>query len=438
MKRNKLFPDSGYSSPLLSYQVLYVLMFFCMVWSLCYLRPFFDGYGDTPSYFNAWPALKGFRPDVARTPVYPLVITVFRVVFGLDAGGMMTAIFQWLVFFVAVNYFRKSLLLLGVGTRGTFLTTAVFALCPGVFHYNICYLTESLAISGMVFFIYFIIRLGKAPVARDMYIAAVILAFLVFLRPAFIYLLPLTAIFVGMLWLRFRKEAVRTLRAGFLSLAVVAGLYVGYGVAVYHCYGLHTISYISVYNNLYLIRGAKLMTPASATTPEIKEIIETNVIDNNLFLFLDLNSELSPFFELDLTEQERYANSVIGENKIAILKFLLFSRFDRFSKYPVLVCYIPGVDYLSGEYRMSVAYIPIQAFLWFAVIYAVWLCVYYRKSGELPVVSVMLLAVAVGLAAVVFVGAMDDWARLIAPAIPSIALMGAQLLSQFRFVGKFS
>ncbi len=36
-----------------------------------------------------------------------------------------------------------------------------------------------------------------------------------------------------------------------------------------------------------------------------------------------------------------------------------------------------------------------------------------------------------------FVGAMGDWSRLMAPALPSIALMGAQLFSQFRFVGKF-
>jgi hypothetical protein len=437
MKLNRLFPDSGYASPLLSYQALYVLMFFCMLWSLCYLRPFYDGYGDTPSYFNAWLHLKEFRPDGARTPVYPLVITAFRVLFGLDAGGMMTAIFQWLVFLVAVNYFRKSLLLLGVGLRGSFLATAVFALCPGVFHYNICYITESLAVSGMIFFMYFIIRLGKTPEVRDIYLAAVTLTFLVFLRPAFIYLLPLTALYAGVLWLRFRREAVRTVRAGLISLAVVVGLYAGYGVAVNRCYGLHTISYISVYNNLYLIREAKLMTPSSATTSAIREIIETNVTDGESVDFQSIEREIRPFFELDLAEQERYADSVASSNKTALLKYLLLSRFNQFSKYPALICYIPGSDHRSGEYRMSAAYIPIQTFLWFAVIYAVWLCVYYRKRREIPVVSMMLLAVSMGLAAVVFVGAMGDWSRLMAPALPSIALMGAQLFSQFRFVGKF-
>ena len=61
--------------------------------------------GDTLSYIAAWEILKEGQLDEWRTPVYPLILGIFKTLFGDTKYLQYVVLFQHFIFLISIKYF---------------------------------------------------------------------------------------------------------------------------------------------------------------------------------------------------------------------------------------------------------------------------------------------------------------------------------------------
>lgn len=178
------------------------------------LRPYSET-ADSPTYKDLGNILTGLR-----TPIYPLLLAGLNALFGEPLMNMVLVRLQSLVAPV-----RAGGLLL---QRWCWLThrrylavifTLLFGLQPGVVGYETSVMTESLSISGVVFLVFLLVRYLDDRRKCDAAGLGVLALFLVLLRPAFLYLVGVLAVFWVLQWFLEAPEKRKTSCGAFWALA---------------------------------------------------------------------------------------------------------------------------------------------------------------------------------------------------------------------------
>lgn len=199
-----------------------------------------------------------------RTPVYPFIIRVIYLIFGKEYIYFL-CLFQYCIWFVSILYLYKILALFIKNNYVIQIFTVIYALCPGIVNWNSIVLTESIALSMTIIFIFYIIKYLKD---NSLFagMAAIIIAFiLTFHRPtAIIYV-----VFLEGFWLlRFifdRKNIKMDLKCFVLS-TITIGFIIGYSIIFHRTFGIYSISdavvrqdlYVSINNEYYKSSDNKL------------------------------------------------------------------------------------------------------------------------------------------------------------------------------------
>lgn len=187
-----------------------------------------------------------------RTPVYPAIIRSCWYVMKKQEGYLKAVVlFQMAASFIAVVYLYKSLRLIEIRKRLAILLTFLYGCNPQIFSWDKVILTESLAISGTVIFIYNIIKYLKDPLAKTGCFLAVFSLILVFHRPTFLLLLFCYFLFlvVYRFYLKRNKDIVNIplLVSGACILVVMV-----YSSFYYKAYGLFSITSVMPRQLLYV------------------------------------------------------------------------------------------------------------------------------------------------------------------------------------------
>jgi len=240
----------------------------------------FPKFADTWSYYYALNSLLTGRIDVFRTPMYPLILGLCHLPFkGGVVSNIPVVMLQWMAFIISVR------LLGGICVRflsdkcTSFWITLFYAWWPGVTLCNSVEMTESLAVSGVVFFMYF--ASGVVYENRIRYVVGMIVTvlFLIMLRPIFLYLIAVCIVIASVLafmgYGRYKKVVWMCSLGCILCIGVV-GLYIN---EMKRLYSINSISYVTTYNNFFLLME---MTPPSddyvgndSLRREIKAFIES-------------------------------------------------------------------------------------------------------------------------------------------------------------------
>lgn len=385
-----LFPPSPYKMPWLSYQALYLLCLLEYVAFMIYKTDFILSANiDTETYIRAADVLSIGSIDAFRTPVYPALIAAFRFIFGSEVWPYALSAAQIIVYIVSARYFYLLARSVSLDSTFTFWIIAFYLLWSDNVRYECLILTEGLAVPCYIFLAWFAMKCITGPSISVFLRVVLLTAFLIYLRPAFIYLLPLLIVYFAILFYRSTSfRARRNIAFGLIGIIIIGGSLAMYRSEMAEKYGIHTISTVTIYNNAHFYDVDKVVNDTTT-----------------------------------MAESEKIINGFMREHpgKVAAV---IGRRFFRDAFYESLLpSNAHGLCWLG----------PNIFFYWICIMIFSAMAIYsWIKTCMMPLKTLLLISLSASLALTVICGSYFDWGRLYLPAMPCFLILFAKLLSLFR------
>lgn len=214
--------------------ILLVRFIYLISNQIAYLYP--DSWGYMEYDFN-----KLFALDFSngRTPIYPIILRIIKIIFGESNYLNYVCYFQMIVSFIATIYFYKTLKLISNKKWLILSITFFFGASNAFLGYDFVILTESLALSGTVFLIYHLFRYLKSNTLNNGVVAIFISLLLTFLRPSFLLFdIILLAFWIIQQFITKRKEIFKLILFSLISCSIIFI----YSYLFYNSMGIFTIS----------------------------------------------------------------------------------------------------------------------------------------------------------------------------------------------------
>lgn len=380
---------------------------------------------DTPSYIEAGEALFNGTIHAERTPVYPLficAITRFMSLFTDPSHALKTVMMaQWCIFFIAVHYVRLSLKqLLPDSKKWVLAGTVLFAFNPMIWQFNNCHITESLAVSVTVFLIWSTISVVREPGVLPMIRMFMWVTVALFLRPSFLYLLPLDAILLLAMALRTRRHR-KALICGITCLGVCVACVLAYCHENYRQNGVRAMSFTGSINAYFTLREAGIVHPDSCADRLMSEALRRNLNPHNTAEYADALTwpEIRGIMrEVPKSEIEAYIGSEIAAHKKEVLELI-------WRRTTVYLAAIPMIDLTTYMNRIPMALPWPTNFTELAatVLATLWFIFLLIRRRRFPIAIPWLIGLVSGQFAVVLAGAQDEYNRLLLPCIPAWTIL---------------
>lgn len=223
--KNTFFQElKGKNICVMFFTILIIRIIYSKYWHWGVLCP--DSYGYMDYDFISF--LKLDFTNAGRTPIYPLILHMVKLLFGEEKLLKCIVFLQGIVSYISVFYFYR---ICNVITRHHWIKTAitfVYGIASVICGWDYVILTESFAISGTIFFIYHVFNYMLYEKIKNGVMATVLLLFLIFLRPSF---LLLYAVFFCFLILRilFKKnntyKIILTCICGWIIIVIYSSIF---------------------------------------------------------------------------------------------------------------------------------------------------------------------------------------------------------------------
>lgn len=211
---------------------------------------------DSETYIQAWDnCLRNGVLDPCRTPLYPLLIGLSKLLVGNSLFLYFVILLQHILSLLSVIPFYRIVLFLTGRKRLTLLFSVIYY-CISAVTWNSFIMTESLACSGMVFVVYFLYKTLSSSSWHITSLLFVSVFLLVMLRPAQLY----TVFIIGLtaLFLYHKKKVVTRLMSICVGVFIIMFLYC---LQFKNTYGYFSVSDVSDINQYYMLRTEKLVFP---------------------------------------------------------------------------------------------------------------------------------------------------------------------------------
>lgn len=399
-----------------------VYLFAVIFYSLSILLIGASDTADTPSYLSAWEIISRGHIDIFRTPIYPIYLGLLKIVVGVKYFKLIAVLGQYCLFLLSIYYFHFICLRLSNSYNITFWTTAFYALYPGIFTWCNTIQTESFALSFMVFLAYFLIRLyEKFSLFYTISIAGLTI-FLLMLRPAFIYLLPIFV--VSYFFLLKTKEKRKQAIAGLFATSIATLVLILYMTAFSQEYGVFASSSVSTYNRWHIAREHGLLNISVINDSALKEDLEIYIRDHGeccevQYIYPEIR-EIFKKYDLK-TLNDAVNSSALSHPMKNISK--IGGRIYQASYLSNLTAYGGGVISTITDIvglRTNVVYLLL-------FIYTIVLVLWIIQHKYIPWISLVYYMIGTSNLVVVLIGAQAEWMRLVLPSIPLYLIFFAQL-----------
>lgn len=372
---------------------------------------------DGPSYRNALNWIEDGSIDVGRTPVYPLLLAFIRL-FVEDPWLTHVVVFlQISLFFLSIPCFRYIAYSMTQSNRISFFMSLAYVCCPAIVYWNRCTMTESLAITGIVFLLYLFFRYRITKEKRCIVGSGIVILGLVMLRPANLYLFPVALLF----WL-YVGWSTRQWRDVVLGMGVLAlcGITVGmYANEVEKKTGVCTLTTVSVINQFVSLRQADLID-CQTDFPVAKWLSASSG--------LTVEEECAALFsQYECKEVQALVSHSMRLNYRKWLEVVLSRVQENGKKY----VFIPGgfkengpltIGALiqKGIVSLNIPFIQLYIFVFLYCLIGLYYVARHKKQWEIPVFLGILVCAHLFM---IFIGAYGQYSRLFAPVYPVVILM---------------
>ncbi len=366
---------------------------------------------DSPSYINAWQSFREGQIDIWRTPVYPVFLGLMHTLLGDNYLYYVVGV-QHLMFLVSIRYFylllRYSITNLGI----SYFLTLFYALYPCAATYNCCIATETFAITGSIFLLYSIFKLYRTKELRFGIYTFLWLFFLVFLRPAVVYLLPVTIVSWCIVAIKRKRFFISPVINGLTASIIVSIFLIAYMAIFKGTYGVFTPSGIGLINKYAIAKAAN--------------IIEYNSTGNGgLQFYREVENGID---EMGMEAFTDFVNQSISRNKGKYVMRLFQNIRNASEDYLFDPSYqIGGIGIVSNilGFRIKILYC---LFLLYAIILVRWVI----KQKEIAFFSSILFMIGVSNFVLIIIASPGEFGRLTLPAIPTYLIMFGQLFDMIK------
>lgn len=377
---------------------------------------------DAHSYIEAADRLSALEPDVMRTPVYPFIILITRALFG-ELWIYAVAAIQFIVMVVA-GYYLSLTGMRYIGRRGIVTGVVGAVLLTAAVKYCVNIQTEAFAVSGVIFLVWTLVRdLPGAPNMRSILLSGVWMILLIFLRPAFLYLLPVYLLYFAVVTPVIAKDQrMRVWTSVTAMVLLTAGLISLYRQAIHERYDIMSISHVTTINNFVNLRNAGIVEPEQADDEWLRSYLEEHK-DNPPQNDIELSKEMNKInTSCTPAAMERYVMRVMDRHKTMMITEVWRRWSDMGGEYEIFS--LPVIKAFSPTLRFYMLFMIVCA----AVIAFRWRKGrgYDRRYRD---VSILLLAICAGLLATTIVGADKEYSRLNLPAFPLWLLLAGRALA---------
>lgn len=368
---------------------------------------------DTYSYIDAWDnSLAHATIDKLRTPIYPLFIGICKFIFGTNYM-LACIIFQHIVFIISIHYFKQMLAWKVNSSKIVTILSLIYILLPSISSWANCLLTELFALVGIIFLFYNIFAFQHKAKLQNILCSIFWLAFLIFLRPAFIFLFP--AITIALLLMYNVKK--RTVIIGVVGIALVGFAEVLYCIKYNDLYGIFAPSSVSTINQSYIAFEKRLIDTTDTDDTEFQECILENK-GKKIFPITIIES-----YGL-ATVQQAVSSS---QNRLPVLwgKNILL-RIRKAASYSYMSTH-SGSRIINEMLTININILYIFLFVCFIfIIYR------YISIRKLYITFTILWITIFGNLSTVIIGAQDEYGRLLVPTIPLILIMIGQAFNYIK------
>ena len=370
-------------------------------------------YPDSATYVDAWQSLCDGHLDALRTPVYPIWIGLMQTIFGENHFQLAVIVGQHIMFVASVFVFYRIAFLFLSSAKISFCVTCVYAFSPTVYGWCNSILTEPLALALTVFYLYTILLLYNRFTMRRAIYHICSLVFLIFLRPVFVYIIPVMLV-VWIIMLR-KKEQRSQAFTGILSIVFTSCLLLVYMWGFQQRYGIFAISEVSSINQYYIARQYGLLEPGSVRNPQLRNEIEKDyrlhgrLCDSSELLWAHTDHVIAAYPASDISSA---AHSAVRLHPME---------------------YIRGIVHRLCSAGNSLIFFlfPFWALYLFLLIYSVILTRWIIVKKTIPFLSLTVLLLGAGNIVVIIVGAQGEWQRLALPSVPFCLLLIGQSVAYF-------
>lgn len=382
---------------------------------------------DSESYLVAWNRFGAGIPDIDRTPVYPAFLQICRSVAGESHMQLLAIIVQNIVSWVAIWCFYRIAVRVTRSKKATFWSSLAVAVIPAFTMWHSYILTESLSVSFSIFLFYCLLNIYNRKSWWGVAGAFVWTFLLLFLRPAFLYLLPVLFVaFIIMIWQK--KDARKQAVVGILGLFIIAGTLVSYMKAFEKQYGVFAITRVSTYNNYFIMRQNGTLDPEKTDNMKLRAFLENsykkygrgpNTVNFDVLGRETSNVVIDDFDLSSVTKLENESRKAhIGDEFIGVLRHTYNGGKELLLD--------AGGNTPFDIFNVSLGWVYLILLFYIIAIYAD-----YRKKGTLDWANFLMLMMGVSNIIVAVVGAMTEFSRLVVPSKFIYLLMLAQLCCIF-------
>lgn len=363
---------------------------------------------DSQSYQEASVLLMKGEIDVFRTPCYPMVIAVCQLLTSSNSYNLLIGV-QILIFYLSLYGLYWVMRRLKIVKIMAVIVCAIYALAPIVLMAQLFVMTESLAMSCSVFFIACFVKWQQDGRWIDVILVLLCALFLLFLRPAFLYMLVALVVIVAMLFKR--KDYQRG--AQLCSVVIVSvSLMFGYCKLIESKTGIFTPSTVSIANKWMNAFKIGKVTPENITDPLIRE--------KAMAVFQEGNGEEYPALTLYLsfspTQIDRELRAMERKDKLLRVKSFYVNCSQTMKNIGTY-----------GGYRFD-----------FRLVYLLLLCValyfsynmLHGKKNSLLLFFLWLMCM--GNIFVLLWSGFAEWCRLFLPSLPLLLVLVAMVCSSVK------
>lgn len=377
---------------------------------------------DTQTYIDAGGNILRHGADVIRTPVYPFIVGLCRLLPGEATWVYALVILQLGVFVATIPVIWRVAGQL-MTRRAALITTAVYAWCPTFVSYAMLVMPDIWCVTGVVTLIAVARDMAEQGGRKPLLWCVVISVALVMLKPSNIYIAIWWAVTAVVLLMRRNRSWWHCL----VPACAMAAFWGGYGLLVQRITGYYTVSVVSDINDLGNAAQRRKLVPELAPDSTIAELFRSiNAADT----VTNLRRRQMAFLG---TETLTYAQI---HNVMSATKDYDPARWHRgilvrlFESMPSNAFPIHGSDRL--KYYTNALHISF--YVVYAVILAlfVWLCRARQRRFAEPVRRQLQLwalwVLICGGIATAIIGGFDDYGRLAMGVYPALILLcGAAL-----------
>jgi len=387
---------------------------------------------DTPSYIGAGNNILNGIIDEMRTPVYPLIYMLSEVIC-VQFPFRVLFVIQLVSFYISIFYMYKLCGLLINSRTIRFVVTLFYACSPNFILWTTIMLTESLSVSLLIIFCYTVIHSYKTGVKQYAAYNFLLLATLVFLRPIFIFLVPI----VLLLWLYVLVREGRLVVSAVMNLffiMIFCGIYLSYCKAYENRYGIFATSFVSDINQYTILDNIGLTRDASAIKDKrMRSNVETWLKENKD----TLNDKEFGYKHFEFirdnygrTALQHYIRDTIKGNLSKYITYRI--EMLRFALYDCAIAIYLHTPYKTIHtcvylYRASFP-LTLHGICWLLVISGVLFSVFGIKQHKMPLCSFFLWAIVSANFVTALIGALGEYPRLILPSLPMLFIIVAMLM----------